>query len=134
MALFGLAQPAFADIETLTAEAAYTRAKNGELILIDVRTPTEWAMTGMPRDSIGATLQSADFIARARSAVLDDLDRPIALICRTGNRSAEAANRLMSEGFTHVYYIAEGMAGHLGEEDGWMKRGLPTDPFLPQMR
>lgn len=133
-ALCVLSPAAHADIRELTAEAAYSRLQEGEIVLIDVRTPTEWAMTGMPKDSIGITLQSSDFIARARSAVLGDLDRPVALICRTGNRSSEAARRLIAEGFTHVYNVAEGMAGHLGDGDGWIKSGLPTDPFMPELR
>ena len=118
---------------TLTADVAYKMVQRGELILIDVRTPTEWAMTGMPRDSVGATLQDTDFLAQARGAVLGDLDYPVAVICRAGSRSSAAAQRLAAEGFGHVYNITEGMAG-TGSDDGWIRRGLPTDPFLPPAR
>ena len=120
-----------ADVETLPADAAHKLVQRGEMILIDVRTPTEWAMTGMPRDSIGATLQDVDFLAQARGAVLGDLEYPVAVICRSGNRSSEAAKRLAQAGFTHVFDVAEGMTGHEGTGDGWIKRGLPTDQFLP---
>ena len=88
-------------------------------------------MTGMPRDSIGATLQDVDFLAQARGAVLGDLDYPVALICRTGTRSATAAEKLLEAGFTHVYNITEGMTGIEDKGDGWIRRGLPTDQFLP---
>ena len=123
--------PASADIQTLSADSAHTLVQRGELILLDVRTPSEWAMTGMPRDSVGANLQDVDFLAQPRGAVLGDLEYPIAVICRAGNRSTEAAARLEAAGFAGIYEIAEGMVGLEGVGDGWIKRGLPTDQFLP---
>ncbi|MEH6489911.1 rhodanese-like domain-containing protein [Hyphomonas oceanitis] len=129
-----LGSVAMADVETLAADTAYKMSQKGELVLIDVRTPSEWAMTGMPRDSVGATLQDTDFVARARGAVLGDLDQPVAVICKSGTRSTSAAQRLAAEGFGHVFNVTEGMAGHLGAGDGWIKRGLPTDPFNPPDR
>ena len=36
--------PASADIQTLSADSAHTLVQRGELILLDVRTPSEWAM------------------------------------------------------------------------------------------
>ena len=86
-AVFALALPASADVQTLSADAAHTLVQRGELILLDVRTPSEWAMTGMPRDSVGANVKDVDFLAQARGAVLGDLDYPVAVICRAGNRS-----------------------------------------------
>jgi len=133
-ATIGLGSSALADIETLSADTAFQMSQKGELILIDVRTPSEWAMTGMPRDSVGATLQDIDFVARARGAVFGDLEHPVAVICKSGNRSTYAAQKLVSEGFAHVFNVTEGMTGHLGAGDGWIKRGLPTDPFNPPMR
>ena len=127
----GAALPAAADIQTLSADSAHTLVQRGELILLDVRTPSEWAMTGMPRDSVGANLQDVDFLAQARGAVLGDLEYPIAVICRAGNRSTEAAAQLEAAGFVEIYEIVEGMAGLDGVGDGWIKRGLPTDQFLP---
>ncbi|MFT5775310.1 rhodanese-like domain-containing protein [Hyphomonas sp.] len=130
----GFGGAAMADVETLSADSAFQMSQKGELILIDVRTPSEWAMTGMPRDSVGATLQDIDFVARARGAVYGDLEQPVAVICKSGNRSTSAAEKLAAEGFAHVFNVTEGMTGHLGSGDGWIKRGLPTDPFNPPMR
>ena len=59
-AVFALALPASADVQTLSADAAHTLVQRGELILLDVRTPSEWAMTGMPRDSVGANVKDVD--------------------------------------------------------------------------
>jgi rhodanese-related sulfurtransferase len=133
-ATIGLSAAAAADIGTLSADTAYQMSQKGELILIDVRTPSEWAMTGMPRDSVGATLQDIDFLARARGAVYGDLEYPVAVICKSGTRSTSAAQKLVSDGFAHVFNVSEGMTGHLGASDGWIKRGLPTDPFNPPMK
>lgn len=129
-----LAGSAHADIDMLSAEDAYVMVQRGELVLLDVRTPSEWAMTGMPKNSIGAPLTSADFILQARGAVLGDLEYPVAVICRAGSQSSDAAQKLASEGFAQIYVVAEGMAGELGKGEGWIKRGLPTDPFIPPDR
>jgi rhodanese-related sulfurtransferase len=129
-----LSLPSFADVQNLSAESAHKLVQRGELILLDVRTPSEWAMTGMPRDSVGANVKDVDFLAQARGAVLGDLEYPIAVICRAGNRSTLAAAQLEAAGFAEIYEITEGMAGLEGIGDGWIKRGLPTDQFLPPDR
>ena len=126
-----LAAPAHAEPGTLPADSAWQMVQRGDLVVVDVRTPTEWAMTGLPRDSHGINAKDRDFIAQARGAVLGDLDQPIAVICRTGERSREAANILEKAGFTHVFDIREGLAGNGEAGEGWLKRGLPIDPFIP---
>ncbi|MEZ5998960.1 MAG: rhodanese-like domain-containing protein [Hyphomonas sp.] len=137
LALMGascVAGPALADPEQIAADAAWTLIQRGELVLIDVRTPSEWAMTGLPRDAHVATLQDVDFIAQARGAVLGDLDQPVAVICRSGARSGKAASELEQAGFTHVFDVTEGMSGNESSGEGWIKRGLPVDPFIPPDR
>ncbi len=121
---------AFAE-NSLAADTAFTLVQKGELVLLDVRTPTEWAMTGMPRDAYGVTLQDTDFVAQARGAVQGDLDSPVAVICKSGTRSHAAAQKLESAGFSHVYDISEGMSGNEEAGDGWINRGLPVDAFIP---
>jgi rhodanese-related sulfurtransferase len=59
--------------------------------------------------------------------VQGDYDRPIGLICRTGNRSARMQHALLAAGFTNVFNIREGMAGS-GAGPGWIRRGLPVEP------
>jgi len=59
---------------------------------------------------------------------------PIILICRSGDRSAKAADILQMEGYAKVYSIAEGFEGDLAKEgakvgqrvvNGWKNAGLP---------
>ncbi len=131
---FGGAAVANADVSTISAQDAHMMVQRGELILLDVRSPTEWAMTGVPQDSRTASSSAPDFLAQARGAVYGDLEHPVAVICRTGNRSAEAAKKLEAEGFTAVYDIPEGMSRDRNAGEGWLTRGLPTDPFIPRDR
>jgi rhodanese-related sulfurtransferase len=63
--------------------------------------------------------------------VKGDRNAPIALICRTGNRTSQVQRYLQSVGFTQVYNISEGMAGSAAGP-GWIKRGLPVEPCTAQ--
>jgi phage shock protein E len=66
-------------------------------LLVDVRTPEEFAAAHLP----GAlNLPVADLERRLHEL---PRDRPLVLYCRSGNRSAKAAARLRSEGFTAVH-------------------------------
>jgi rhodanese-related sulfurtransferase len=55
----------------------------------------------------------------------------VLLLCRSGKRSALAAEAAAKAGFTHVFNILEGFEGeldaqqHRGTDDGWRLRGLP---------
>jgi rhodanese-related sulfurtransferase len=54
----------------------------------------------------------------------------VVLICRSGDRSGRAANRLTEEGFARVYAVVDGFEGDLSAEgrrdvNGWRKAGLP---------
>ena len=55
---------------------------------------------------------------------LDDLDawrdRPIAVICRTNNRSGKAAKLLEAEGFSQILLVDDGMVG-------WSANGFKTE-------
>ena len=44
-------------------------------------------------------------------------DKPVILVCRSGNRSAMAGDMLSANGYGEVYNLMEGMMG-------WMRRGL----------
>lgn len=112
----------------LSAPDAYAAVKEGKVRLIDIRTPQEWRQTGVAPEA-----GRVDF-HRGPQVLLKDVlelvdgnrDAPIALICRTGNRTAQAQKFLQSQGFTRVYNIPEGMAGSAAGP-GWLKRGLPVE-------
>ena len=119
----------------LAAPDAAAAVAAGKITLIDIRTPPEWKETGVAR---GAKLvnmlhpQGAPGFANALlEQVKGDRNAPIALICRTGNRTTQVQRYLQSQGFTQVYNVKEGMAGS-GAGPGWIKRGLPVETCSTQ--
>ena len=61
-------------------------------------------------------------------------DAPIILICRSGDRSSKAADRLQMAGYSKVYSVAEGVEGDTVKEgakagqravNGWKNANLP---------
>lgn len=59
---------------------------------------------------------------------------PIILMCRSGDRSAKAADLLKMDGYTQVYSVVEGFEGDMAKEgpkagqravNGWKNAGLP---------
>jgi rhodanese-related sulfurtransferase len=115
----------------LSADEAARRAKSGEIMVIDVRSPAEWRQTGTARGATRVTIHDADgtdgFLRQMVAAVGGDRDRPIALICARGNRSTRARDFLTRSGFTNVHNIVEGMLGNR-TDPGWIARGLPVAP------
>ncbi len=121
----GPARAATPGPEPLTAEEALEKARAGDLVLIDVRTPGEWSSTGVPEPAATANMQSRDFGQQLMSLLDNDRDRPFAVICRTGRRSAHVAHALAANGFTAVHDVPEGMAGSRAGS-GWLAKGLPV--------
>jgi rhodanese-related sulfurtransferase len=119
------------DGEKIAPATALEEAGNGALLLIDVRSPLEWKMTGLPSGARSATIHNAagmsGFLDEVLALAGGDRDKRIALICAGGVRSARAQRFLMSDGFTQVLDVDEGMLGH-PDAPGWIARGLPTEP------
>ncbi|MEM9852574.1 MAG: rhodanese-like domain-containing protein [Pseudomonadota bacterium] len=110
-------------IDALTAHA---RAAAGEILLIDVRRPDEWAATGSGEGAARLDMRRDDFIAALVRLAEGDRTRSIAIICARGVRSARMTNRLTQAGFTRIIDVPEGMLGSAAGP-GWIKRGLPLD-------
>lgn len=119
--------------EPLSTEQALAGARRGELLLVDIRSAGEWALTGLPEGAVAITFQDwlwrprAEFAAELLAALGGDRDRPVALICATGGRSAAAAELLAGAGFSRVHDVPEGMLGSAAGP-GWLRRGLPVRP------
>ena len=115
----------------LSAPEAQRGAAAGSLTLIDIRTPGEWRQTGVPQGAKRIDMRQPGgpkaFAAAVGQAVGGNKDAPVALICRTGNRSGVMQGTLKEAGFTKVYNVREGMAGS-GAGPGWVHRGLPVEP------
>ncbi|MFZ1415935.1 MAG: rhodanese-like domain-containing protein [Defluviicoccus sp.] len=97
----------------------------GGITLIDIRRADEWRATGVIAGSHLITAFDAEGRLRptflAEVAAVSAPDRPVALLCRSGNRSAAAARLLTAQsGFRTVYSVAGGM-------NDWLREGRPVD-------
>jgi len=79
--------------------------------LVDVRTPEEFSGGYIP-GAININLQE---LQQKLSRI--PTDKPVVVYCRSGNRSAFAANILKQAGYTEVY--------DLGGIIDWARQGLP---------
>lgn len=109
-----------------------------EAVFIDVRSEWEYLFVGHPK---GALLipwvdgpnweRNPEFVAHVKRAT--SVDRPVVLICRSGNRSRDAGKALEEAGFTKVYNVEHGFEGDLNEAhqrgklNGWRFEGLPWE-------
>ncbi len=108
-------------------------------VLLDVRDRTEYAFVGHPIGSINIPWKQApDW--KANSHFLDEvrqripsLNTPVLLLCRSGQRSLDAAKALAVAGYTDLTNIEEGFEGPLDEHKhrssrgGWRFHELPWE-------
>jgi len=111
--------------ETLSAQEAFNGANEGTLTLIDIRTPGEWARTGVGTGAIPIDMRAPDFLDQLMQNVDGNPNAPIALICATGGRSSRLAKALTTAGFTNILDVSEGMMGSRAGP-GWISQGLPV--------
>jgi len=124
-ALIFMAFSAQAQVQQMTPDEAYAKALSGEIVLIDIRTPEEWTESGLPDVALQNDLYAPDFIQKILAIREQNPGIPLALICRTGNRSGNASAQLYQAGLTDIIDVIEGVAGS-GVGPGWFARGLPV--------
>ncbi|WP_342078794.1 rhodanese-like domain-containing protein [Yoonia sp. SS1-5] len=110
----------------LSAPDAHAQALAGQITLIDIRRPDEWARTGSGQGAHRVDLRRDDFVTVLDGLTNGDRAAPIALICARGVRSARTANRLAEAGFTNIIDVPEGMLGSAAGP-GWLARDLPLN-------
>jgi rhodanese-related sulfurtransferase len=137
--------------------AKFINQNASKALFLDIRTPAELMFVGMPAqadanvpymkepdfpawDGVKGTFKlelNPEFLPEVRRRLaakgLKPTD-PIVLICRSGDRSAAAANLLAEAGFKNVYSVVDGFEGDLAGEgpkagqravNGWKNAGLP---------
>lgn len=114
------------------AKEAYKRAKDGDIVLVDIRLPTEWRETGLGQHAQSITMHQSlyTFVDRLKAAAGPG-KKPIALMCAEGVRSAAMQRTLKQFGFKGVIDVREGMMGGKAGP-GWIKQGLPVRPYTPE--
>lgn len=79
-------------------EAAQMMDENDDEIVLDVRTPEEYAEAHIPQ----AINVPNETIGEDAIAELPDKDQLILVYCRSGNRSKQAAEKLAAQGYTNI--------------------------------
>lgn len=130
------ARTLFLDVRT-RAEAMYVGMPNAADALVPYVEHQELMTDWDARRHMYQLEPNSDFIQEAEIRLkekgLAKTDRVI-LICRSGDRSARAADLLANAGFTRVYSITEGFEGDSAKDgpkagqrivNGWKNAGLP---------
>ena len=93
-------EPLKAVYRKISAEQAKAKMEEGKpYVLLDVRTEREYKEQRIA----GAILIPDSEIGVRAAAMLPDKDILILVYCRSGNRSANAARRMVGMGYTNVY-------------------------------
>lgn len=113
---------------------------NADARLIDIRMEIESMYVGRPPGAINVPwYEYPDFTPDAQAfcdTVLAEVprkDHPVLLLCRSGQRTLDAAQALEAAGFTHVINILHGFEGDLDDKfhrssiNGWRHDGLPWE-------
>ncbi len=134
----------FLDVRT-RAEVSYL----GMPVIADANVPymelTDWYAWDDARNAykIEPNNDFAAEVARRLAEKKLAKDDTVILICRSGDRTAKAADLLASLGYTRVYSIPEGYEGDLAKDgdksgqravNGWKNDGLPWTYKLDQKK
>lgn len=114
---------------------AWTLVQAG-ITLVDVRSAEELKFVGRVPGSVHVAWASGTALTRNPRFVREleakvRKDQPVLLLCRSGHRSAAAAEAATKAGFLAVFNVAEGFEGDLdaaqqrGKTNGWRHHGLP---------
>jgi rhodanese-related sulfurtransferase len=117
--------------------------RDPDACLVDVRTEAEWRYVGLPKlDELDKPTYCIGWQLFPDNRLNDRFteevkaqgvrpDQTVLLICRSGQRSRNAAIALTAAGFRCCYNVAEGFegdkdaVGHRGTVGGWKVAGLP---------
>lgn len=111
---------------------------NPDAVLVDCRSEMEYLFVGHPtgahhvawNDGPDWTI-NPHFVGQVQK--IASLNRPVVVICRSGQRSVDAGIALEKAGFSEVINVLEGFEGPLDEHhqrsniSGWRFHGLPWE-------
>lgn len=116
---------------------AWALASNGDAVLVDVRSNEERVFVGYVPGSVhvpwatGTSLTRNPRFVRELEAKLGGKGKVALLLCRSGKRSALAAEAATKAGAAFVFNVLEGFEGELDDQhqrgriDGWRTHDLP---------
>jgi len=117
-------------LEAASNEDLETALQN-ETLVIDIRRPEEWRATGIIEGAelVTAFTKSGQLhpeFQQKFSSLATNLNTPIMLYCRTGNRTTSLGNALIKQlGFTNVGHLDAGIVG-------WQKDNRSMVAYQPE--
>jgi rhodanese-related sulfurtransferase len=117
-AALAVSSQAFA-VEHLTPKEADAEATSGKIVLVDIRTPGEWAQTGVAPNATPLDMTSSKFSEDLGSLIAANPDKMVTFICRSGQRSGRLAQILEANGLQNIADVKGGM-------NEWVNEGLPV--------
>lgn len=112
-----ISTPAFA-VEQMEPKQVLAGQAAGELVLIDIRTPAEWADTGVATGAVQLDMTSADFVASVSKVMSENPNKKLAFICQSGGRSGSLTSQMEASGITNTINVTGGTSQ-------WIADGLP---------
>jgi rhodanese-related sulfurtransferase len=133
-------EEAMTEIKSLNPKQAWNVLETeSTTVLLDVRDRTEFGFVGHPTGAVNIPWKQAPSW-QLNPQFFDDVyrhipnrDTPILLLCRSGQRSLDAAKALAEAGYKDLTNIEEGFEGALDEHKhrsslgGWRAHGLPWE-------
>lgn len=118
---------------------------NADGTLVDVRTPVEWSIAGLPNlsslDKKPITLSwktfpdytiNGDFASQLQDQT-PNTSEPLFFLCKVGGRSLDAACAMTASGYKYCFNIEHGFEGDHNEQqqrgttNGWKAENLPWE-------
>ncbi len=101
--------------QTISPQDAYSLYQKGDTFFLDVREQSEWDEFHAPNTTL---IPLGELAARVNEV---PKDKPIVVVCRSGNRSDQGRDILKQAGYTNVTSMDGGLKT-------WRDLGYPTIP------
>lgn len=101
--------------ETPAQELLQRQAAGEKVLVVDVRSTEEFAAGHVP----GAINLPHDTLTGSEPVLKDWKQKPVVVYCKSGRRSAIAAEVLEKQGFTQLEHLT-------GDMQGWEQQGRPV--------
>ncbi len=103
------------DSQTMTVPEFQKLLSDDAVQLVDARTPAEYR-NGHIEKAVNMDINDLNFDKQIQEL---DMDQPVAVYCKGGNDSKEAAKKLSKAGFKKIYKLDKGL-------DEWIKQNKPV--------
>lgn len=97
--------PPLAPVRVDAATVLAWTARPGAAVVLDVRTPAEFETAHLT----GSYSVPLDLLSEHTTELAAHLDRPVVLICQSGVRAEQAAERLAGVGLTNLHVLEGGL-------------------------